>query len=81
VTAAGESIWNDLINDEAIIDILNFATKFVETIDYIIDRLGGVETLISGISAIFFKMYSKDIGKGITGLIDTYSFKGMRAGK
>ena len=65
VRAAAESIYKNLINDEAIIDLLNGFEKILTTIDRTIDGLGGFNGAISALGAIFFKVFSKQISEGL----------------
>ena len=73
VTAAVESIYSDLLNDEFIIDVLNGFEKFLTLIDQVADSMGGVQGILAGISALVFKLFSSQISQGLTNMAYTLS--------
>ena len=61
VTAAAEEIYDQLLNDEAFIDILNGVEKFLGFISNIIDGLGGLKGVLLLIGSILLQQYAKEI--------------------
>lgn len=52
VKSALEEIWQDLLNDDALVSILNGVAKFVNAIEFIIKGLGGLPGVLSTIAAL-----------------------------
>ena len=78
VTAAAESIYNELLNDEAFIAITNFFADFLEVIDGAIEGIGGLRGVLIGLSAVLLRTFSKDIVLGIEKM--STAFMGLTAG-
>ena len=75
VRAAAETIYSDLLNDEAFIDILNGVEKFLTLLDNIIDSMGGLQGVLAGVSALMLKVFSDQAAQGITNM--AYSLQMM----
>lgn len=66
VSAAAQGIWDDLIDDEGFIKILNVIEKIVTGIDWFIDSLGGLEGVLAAVGALLTKVFADKIAQGIT---------------
>ena len=75
VTAAAESIYKALINDEFFIDLLNGVEKVITFVDHLIDNLGGLKGVLTAIGAIVTKVFANQISQGLTNI--TYNLKMM----
>ena len=73
VTAALETIYKQLLNDNFFIDMLNGAEKFLDFISNIIDGLGGVKGILLLISSIFMQYYAKEMPRVLSSLRDNIS--------
>lgn len=65
IRAAIESVYNKLLDDDFFITILNAGEKIITGIDYVIDRLGGLPGVLTLISSIIMKIFSKQITTGL----------------
>ena len=63
--ATKESIYNDLLNTDAIIPAIKAMTTFADGIDKIVKSLGGGTTAILAFGAVLTKVFSKQIGNEI----------------
>lgn len=61
VQAALQSIYQDLLDDKAFIAVTNAASTFLNTIDNIIDSLGGLKTILPLLGTVGLKLFGKDI--------------------
>ena len=68
VAAAAESLYNDLIDDEFFITLLNSLEKILTFVDKIIDRMGGLKGVLAGVAALVFKVAEKQIATGLTNM-------------
>lgn len=75
VQAAAEAIYQDLLDDDFFIDLLNGFEKFLSIIDKSIDSMGGLKGVLTGLSAILLKTFSGQAAKGLENLI--YNMKMM----
>ena len=65
VQAALESIYSQLINDKALVSLLKFAEKFVDTISGAIQGFGGLGGVIANVGGLFAQYFSADIAAGL----------------
>ena len=72
VTAALETIYNKLIDDDFFIDVLDTFTGLFEIIDKMIDGLGGLPGVLSLVGAALTKVFSPQIVSAATGLATTF---------
>ena len=56
VSAAAQGIWDDLIDDEGFIKVLNVIEKIITGIDWFIDSLGGLEGVLAAVGALLTKV-------------------------
>ena len=70
VRAAMEALYQDIIDDEFFIDILNGVEKVLTGVDDLIDGLGGIKPILTIISALFLKTFSGKIVSGIKSVKD-----------
>lgn len=68
VRAAWEAIWNDLINDDFFITLLNGAEDALHAIDNIIDSMGGLRGVILLVGNALTTVFSKEIAGEINRL-------------
>jgi hypothetical protein len=61
VTAAAETIYNQLLNDEFFIGLTDFFGKFLDTLSKTIDGLGGLPGVLTIISSLMFKIFGPDM--------------------
>ena len=73
VTAALETIYKQLLNDNFFIDMLNGAEKFLGIISNVIDGLGGVKGILLLIGSIFMQYYAKEMPRILQSLRDNIS--------
>lgn len=66
VSAAAQGIWDDLIDDEFFIGLLNTIEKIVTGIDWLIDSLGGLQGVLSAVGVLLTKVFASQISQGIT---------------
>jgi spermidine/putrescine-binding protein len=80
VTAAAESIYKVLLNDEFFIDILNKFEKILTFVDHLIDNLGGLQGILLALGSIVTKVFSNQLSQGLTNM--AYNIKMMtKAGR
>lgn len=80
VTAAAESIYKALLNDEFFIDILNKFEKILTFVDHLIDNLGGLQGVLLALGSIVTKVFSAQLSQGLTNM--AYNIKMMtKAGR
>lgn len=77
VKAASQAIYQDLLNDEAFIDILNNIEKILTGVDKLIDSVGGLRGVLASIGAIATKAFHKQMAQSLTDA--AYSMKMMTA--
>lgn len=65
ISAAIESVYNKILDDDFFITILDAGEKIITGIDYVIDRLGGLPGVLTLISSIIMKIFSKQITTGL----------------
>lgn len=68
VRAAWETIWNDLINDDFFITLLNGAEDALHAIDDVIDSMGGLRGVILLVGNALTTVFSKEIAGEINRL-------------
>ena len=68
VKAATQGIYEDLLNDEAFIDVLNTIEKILTYIDNLIDGLGGLGGVLTTVGALLTRTFSAQIAQGITSM-------------
>ena len=68
VRAAWEAIWNDLINDDFFITLLNGAEDALHAIDDVIDSMGGLRGVILLVGNALTTVFSKEIAGEINRL-------------
>lgn len=65
VTASLETIYNQLLDDKAFIQLTNVFSKLLNVISQLIKTLGGLPGILSIIGTIGFKIFGNDITKSI----------------
>jgi hypothetical protein len=55
VRAAAEEVYSELINDEFMVDALNFIEKLINGVDTLIDSVGGLKGVLAIASAMLLK--------------------------
>ena len=70
VKAATQGIYEDLLNDEAFIDVLNTIEKILTYVDNLIDGLGGLGGVLTTIGALLTRAFSSQIAQSITGMVN-----------
>ena len=65
VRAALESIYSDIINDEAFIDMLNTVEKIVNALNKLIDSMGGLKGVIAALGVVGTRVFKEQIGSGL----------------
>jgi hypothetical protein len=68
VRAAWEAIWNDLINDDFFITLLNGAEDALHAIDDVIDSMGGLRGVIFLVGTALTTVFSQEIAGEINRL-------------
>ena len=65
VKASSEAIYSDLINDDFFIGLNDSLAKLLDTIDSIIDRIGGLKGVLLSLGSIGTSLFSTQIGNGL----------------
>lgn len=68
VTAAAETIYEKLLDDDAFIGLLNSAEKILEFIDDIIDSVGGLKGVFLGLGALLTNLLGKQMQEGFSNI-------------
>jgi hypothetical protein len=58
-TAALEAIYEKLLDDEFLVDLIDGFTGFLELVDNLIDNLGGLPGVLALVGAGFTKIFNK----------------------
>lgn len=69
VTAAAESIYSDIIDDEFVIKLTDTFASLLESVDAFIDGIGGIKTALIGVSGIVMSMLAPKVSAGINSLV------------
>lgn len=69
LTASIESIFVHAFNTDDFYGVIDAATKMAETFDNLIQSIGGGSNAIMGFAAIMTKVFSDQIGRGISNMI------------
>lgn len=70
VKAATQGIYEDLLNDEAFIDVLNTIEKILTYVDNLIDGLGGLGGVLTTIGALLTRVFSAQIAQSMTSMVN-----------
>ena len=70
VQAAMEALYQDILDDEFFIDVLNGVEKVLTGVDDLIDGLGGIKPILTIISALFLKTFSGKVVSGVKSVKD-----------
>lgn len=65
VRAAAEAIYEKLLDDDFFIDLLNTVEKLITGFDKFLDRIGGLEGLLTSLGAVLTTMFQKQIIGGL----------------
>lgn len=71
VTASLEDIYQDVLKDDFFIDLLNSIADIIEGVDTFIEKLGGIEPIIIGLSSLLLNSISNKIQPAIYGVISS----------
>lgn len=71
VQASLESIYGQILNDEAIIKLTNGFASVIDGVDTLIERLGGMKGTLATLGSIGINVFSKQIAGGINKTIGT----------
>lgn len=63
--ASWEAIYSDIIEDDFFIELTDTASKFLDAIDKILDRMGGLKGLLTQLAPIVTTVFNKQITNGI----------------
>ena len=78
VKASAEAVYSDIINDEFFIKLNDTVAKLLDTLDNLIDRLGGVRGILLNLGGIGTKIFSNELSQGVykfgVGIRDLFSF-------
>ena len=77
VRAAAEGVYNDILDDEAFIDILNVIEDIIKGFDILIDSVGGLGGALTTVGAILTRVFSAQISRSLTDM--AYNLKMMTA--
>ena len=80
VDTAMETIYSDLLDDDFFIDFLNNTEKAINGIDWLIDSMGGLSTIVPMLGGLMLKAFGSDIADNIDRIF--YNIKlGTEAGR
>lgn len=68
VTAALETIWNKILDDDFFIDMLDSFTKVLDMVDGLIEGLNGLPGILSLVGAALFKAFGPQIAAGVNNI-------------
>ena len=68
VKAAAQAIYEDLIDDEFFIDLLNKVEKILGFVDNLIDGFGGLKGVLMVVSTLMTKIFAQQMSQGITNM-------------
>ena len=69
VKAAAQSIYQDLLNDDFFITLLNTFAKVISGIDSVIDSMGGLKGVLWGVGALISQVYGESMARSIDNMI------------
>ena len=75
VTAATESIFKKLIDDEFFVDLLNDLEKVISFVDLLVDSFGGLRGVLSIVSSMLLQVAGPHIAKGLENMV--FNLKGL----
>ena len=80
VKAATQGIYDNLIDDEGFIHLLNTIADIIGYFDNLIETIGGLQGVLTTLGAVLTKVFASQISQGITNM--AYSLKMMtKAGR
>ena len=65
VLASAQGIYEEILNDDFFIDINNGFANMLDTIDHVIDKMGGVKGILLTLGTIFLSVYKNQIGESL----------------
>lgn len=65
VLASAQGIYEDILNDDFFIDINNGFADMLDTIDHVIDKMGGVKGILLTLGTVFLSVYKNQIGESL----------------
>lgn len=71
VTASLEDVYQDVLKDDFFIDLLNSLADIIEGTDTFIEKLGGIEPIIIGLSSLLLNSISNKIQPAIYNIISS----------
>ena len=69
VKAAAQALYSDLLDDKFFIGLSNAFAKILESIDSLIDGIGGLRTIIPGLILLFNQLWGKQMAQNIDNMI------------
>jgi hypothetical protein len=70
VTAALETIYNKLLDDEFFIDVLDTFTDLLEMLDGLIDGLGGLPGVLSVVATALLRAFGPQVANGVNSVVN-----------
>lgn len=65
VLASAQGIYQGILNDDFFIDINNGFADMLDTIDHVIDKMGGVKGILLTLGTVFLSVYKNQIGESL----------------
>lgn len=65
VLASAQGIYKGILNDDFFIDINNGFADMLDTIDHVIDKMGGVKGILLTLGTVFLSVYKNQIGESL----------------
>lgn len=65
VLASAQGIYKEILNDDFFIDINNGFADMLDTIDHVIDKMGGVKGILLTLGTVFLSVYKNQIGESL----------------
>ena len=72
VQAAAEGIYQELLNDDFFIDILNGFELFLTGVNEVIDGVGGLKTILLSVGGLVVRQYAKEIPSALSTLSSNF---------
>lgn len=79
VSAAVENIYNELLNDDAFIGVMDFFADLLNFLDKTIDSMGGLHGVLLLVSSVLLKTFSKQIATSISNT--AFALQGLFTGQ
>ena len=78
VTASLEDLYQDILDDEFFIDMLEFFSKIIDAVDTFVEGVGGIGPVILGIGSMFMNVFSHKIAPAMRETVTQFQLLSAR---